>query len=135
MSYQKLEQAAGLFFKLQQLDKQIAEIEKVAMLAADGESEVNLSLSILSTVEMKNPEPDDTDEYFQGGIPKELMEHFERNGMAPPTIKYLKPQQVPKAFYNTLSDTVTLQILGMLMYEKNMLRKEIIEKIKELNLV
>ena len=134
MSYQKLQQAAELYVKLQQLDEQIAGLEKVAMLAADGESEVSLNLSILPTAEMRNPDPEETDEYFQGRIPTALMNHFANYGMSVPKYGQVKTK-APVSFFQSLSDVVTLQILGMLMYEKKMLRKEIVEKIKELNLV
>lgn len=136
MSYQKLERAAELYIKLQQLDEQIAGLEKIAMLAADGTSEVSLQLSILSTNGMDLPEKvdEDDDSYFNTLIPPHIRNRF--NGAPTPTYGKHEPQQ-PKQemFYHTLSDVVTLQILGMLMYEKKTIRKEVVERIKELNLV
>lgn len=146
MSYQKLQQASELYMKLNEVNEQIAGLEAVALQVVDGSPEVSLNLSILSAKEVKPNSlldedgslkaPEENDQAFNYHDFYSRMRAQYKYGLASSLAALNnEPVNKPIKFYQSLSDVVTLQILNMIMYEKRQIKKELVGRIKELNLV
>ncbi len=129
MNLKKLARAAKLYEQIKALDGEIIEVEKMAMLVANGETKSTFELHI----EDLNKNEDEAKSVLDdcntpSGWMQEMMMGFRTGG----TLKKTEPSG--NKLKSILSETLTLQILGELLFDKNYQRELLVSKIQSLNL-
>lgn len=143
MSYQKLERAAELFGALKALNQEISEIHEIAMKLAEGKFSANFSMNL----NCDEPEMSQVSDGYRRAaeeLRSDLMDYARQyqgyqgvanttmnSGLFPPGAKAIS---LGPFFSAEVTDTVGLQILGIMMGEKRVKRNRLIGEIKELNL-
>lgn len=137
MELNKLERAGKLLAEIKKLDVDIIEIEKVAMMAANGEAETFFELKVVDIKkQIEDSEKLQLDE--DGSLLKPSYTYtslFEKYAM-PFSWMETKPQSTEKknelVLNNALSERATMLILGVLLEEKQSKRLRYINKLKNL---
>jgi len=142
MNLTKLEKASKILERVKVLDSQIIEIERFAMMVAEGLIKSGLELSI----EGLKPKVKEKSDLFDGdgSLKNKYREEYEsysdrmRSLMMPflaesPLIKPLEKLNANKSILKAeLSEKSTLRILGVIMGEKQALRQSLINQIERL---
>lgn len=137
MKLPQLKKAQKLFERIQELDKEIIEIEKSADLIANKKTDIKLTLKVNDQEEkVKDSEKVTLDEdgslsFGTGGY----MDHMRRAlygfSMLPPPSCNPKKECTIKQDY-ILSDTVAIQVLGVILAEKLEARKLAIKALNKI---
>jgi len=140
MDLAKLEKAAKILAQIQTLDKEIIEIDKFAIKVANRDCDCNIKID-LTEVDKENKKENVFDEYgfiknqyLTGDTEKPVVQPlplsslFDRWGVSPASITPVKP--VDQVLGSKLSDKETLQILGILLNNKNEARKVLLKSLK-----
>ena len=126
MHIKELEKATAMLQRIKILDNEIIEIEKIAMIVANNDIDTNFQLKVIdkentSEDDEQKPVEFDFGEYsgFLGFMAFRNDESKKKENKNVHTINY------------DLSITATMQILGVLLYEKQTLRQSIIKKLNK----
>lgn len=135
MDFKKLEKATKKLEKLKELDKEIIEIDKMAISILNNETKISFDLNVENITKKQDEESKGTiDEDGSLSVYKKMHEEMSRSLMW--GIRIRESSEKKKENVNTLSksinDKIALQILGVLLCEKNSERNSLI---KELNLL
>ena len=135
MDFKKLEKATKKLEKLKELDKEIIEIDKMAISILNNETKISFDLNVENITKKQDEESKVTiDEDGSLSVYKKMHEEMSRYLMW--GIRIGESSEKKKENVNTLSksinDKIALQILGVLLCEKNSERNALI---KELNLL
>ena len=121
-----LEKAAKIFEKIKQLDAEIIEIDKYAMLVANGDVEPSFELSFkMLKTEEKEEEKQGTENLLESYSNSLRMTIYGGFLMSD------KKKEPENKLSNTLSENATLQILGVLLHEKNAARTRLINQLRK----
>jgi len=131
MDIKKLEKATKIYERIRVLDGEIIEIEKNAMLVANGETKSGFELKIENLAGVENSEEDSDDKndsgiggYFTFGI----LGYIERKN----NIRENKNESI---FKSDLSVNSTMAILGVLLHEKQHQRQILISKLEKMGVL
>lgn len=138
MKLPQLKKAQKLFDRVQELDKEIIEIEKSADLIANKKTDIKLSLKVndIEKVEQdKNKVHFDEDGSLSCGDPADYMR---RAMYGLPMFAFADPAK-PKKEYTikqdcVISDNVALQVLGVLLADKMEARKLAIKALNKIGI-
>lgn len=137
MNIKNLGKATKLYEEVRVLDAEIIEIDKMAMIVAEGETKSFFKLRIEDFIKKEEPVSSILDEdgsinadYFKKKIQKRLspISFFGCSNEE----KKPKPGTILKS---KLSETVTMQILGILLCEKQSLRNNLLKRIEKLGVI
>ena len=127
MNLKQLQQAAKILEKIKALDAEIIEIDRVALLVANGNSECSFSLNVKDTTPVKEEveieeQPRDT-----------MTDFYRRYQLGILSIISTEPKKEEKGFIlnHTLSEENTLRILGILLGDRQQKRDELINKLNK----
>lgn len=142
MNLKKLEKATKIYEQIKIIDAHIIQIEKLAMLAASGEIKSSFQLKIEDIGE-KNKEAEKVKFDEHGSLiktnPESLREKMlqQMNWMPFFTGFENKNEQNKHQHLleQELSENLTLQILGILLYEKNTLKKSYLSQLEKLGVL
>lgn len=135
MNFKKLEKAAAILKEIQALDSEIIEIDKLAMIVANGEVKCHFELNvedISKKNEVNNKVGFDEDGSLIAGTASiyDQIRHaytFHFNSCQP-------QNKIPKNDYSIekdITENATLNILGVLLYEKKTRRDELLKKLEK----
>lgn len=126
MHIKELEKATAMLQRIKILDNEIIEIEKIAMIVANNDIDTNFQLKVIdkeNTNEDDEQKPVEFDfgEYsgFLGFMAYRNDDNKKKENKNVHTINY------------DLSINATMQILGVLLYEKQTIRHNIIKKLNK----
>jgi hypothetical protein len=137
MNVKQLQKASRILEKIKMLDEEIIQIDKQALLIANGEVKIELSLKVKDLAkERKEAEKVQFDEdgsLIQGGGFYEMMRRSMGSGIMPAyQISFggsdLK-NEVKAESFETITERAALQILGVLLGEKQSKRLELISQL------
>lgn len=138
MELNKLEKAGKLLAEIKKLDADIIEIEKIAMMAANGEAETFFELKVVD-IKKQFEEPTKIQLDEDGSLPStsySLLSDMMRKYSSPfPWMERTEDKKPPKNemnISNQLSERATMLILGVLLEEKQSKRLRYINKLKNL---
>ena len=129
MDIKKFEKAQKAYLKIKELDKQIIEIENLAMQIANGENSVSFEFKLTDL----NPKEekvkfDEDGSIYQFGIPEFMAHH-----RIFPVFGGAKPENDQTKKYNIdISINASLQILGVLLHEKQINRTALLNQLNEI---
>jgi len=141
MDLNKLEKAAKVLIKIKELDKEIIEIERIAMMVVNSETKSNLELRVTSL----EPEPEKKTHVLDedGSLKNEIGSAWDRinelmmSSLSAPLVNYSPLGQKSKnhsVLEHELSERLTMQILGIILAEKQAIRQGLINKIEHLGI-
>lgn len=143
MDIKKLEKAAKVFELLKVLDLEIIELDRVAMLVADGEVNISLSLDVADLA--KNREDSERVSFDEDGSMKTGITQHEKlswmyqysilGGFGSRSSDQSKPAENITSLKKTVSENTALQVLEALLYEKNQQRLGLINRLHSLGVV
>ena len=131
MDLKQLKIASKLLEKLEAIDKEIIEIDKMALSILNNETKINFDLKVENLSENK-----DSEQAKDSSSPLNDLEKRMMMAIQIPTWALSQPE-IPKN-KNTLSisdkidDKLALQILGVILCEKNKERHVLIQKINSI---
>lgn len=133
MDIKKFEKATKILEQIKLLDSQIIEIDKFAMMVANGETKSSFQL-ICEDLEKKEQDDEkvefDSDGSLIKGAGLEYKSMFE---LFMPRFKTTNPKKDNEVVLkNELSVNVVMSILGILLYDKRNQREILIQNIKNL---
>lgn len=132
MKIKELEKATGMLQDVKILDNEIIEIEKMAMLIANNDTESMFTLQVWDKdkeQEEKNKASFDEDGSLQ--VPGSSFADYLMSGMLPfVTPKFDKNEHISTIKYD-LSINASMQILGVLLWEKQNKRQNLIKKLNK----
>jgi hypothetical protein len=134
MNLKKLEKAAKIYEKIKELDAQIIEIDKFAMMAANQEIKASFELKIENLTKEKEDVPKVG---FDGdGSLQFSYDRMMRSMMMPTFIYGQTPQKKDNEYLlkQNLSENNTLNILGILLYEKQSIRNALLSQLEGLKM-
>lgn len=139
MNIKKLEHASKIFEQIKALDASIIEIDRFAMLAANGEIKSHFTLSVEDVGKKKEEAGKvtlDEEGFLKRGGPYDDLYDLIKTGMLRPLamgpIGYFREDKTPNdhILKQDLSENATLHILGVLLYEKRTARQMLIDQLK-----
>lgn len=133
MNASKFEKATIAFERIKQLDKQIIEIEKLAMLLADGSTKQSVSISIEDLSESEKGNILDKDESLIGSESISGISLWKVPYGSVLSIK--EDNQNEHKLAEPTSEKVMLQILGVLLHEKINERNYLIKQLEKMDIV
>lgn len=139
MSYKKLQSAALLYGRLKELDQEIIALDKLAILVAEKPCSIVLSLSIVDIEKQKKEEV--KVQFDEHGSLKTGTDNMYRSLLSGYSFFTTrdevedKSKNYTESYSQAISDTNTLQVLGVILCEKQTQRALIIDEIKSLNLI
>lgn len=134
MKLEQLERATIIYNDIKELDKEIIAIDKIAMLVANGEIKSTLELKI-EDIEKQNEDSQKISIDDDGSIVRndyDSMYSRMLHSLAMPNFKkgYSEPKKENEHILkNSLSENTTLQILGILLGEKQYKRKILLDRL------
>lgn len=131
MNYKKLEQLTELYKEIRSLDDEIIRLNKTAMKIAESGSMVDLKISIVNnSLEFKTPVLDDEGSLITNKAqnPVSGIQFYFTTSPGKPT-----KDKVKADLKERVSDTSALQIMAILLSEKNDRRAKLIHEIKYLS--
>jgi hypothetical protein len=139
MNVKQLQKASRILEKIKMLDEEIIQIDKQALLIANGEVKIELSLKVKDLAkERKEAEKVQFDEdgsLIQGGGFYEMMRRSMGSGIMPAyqiSFGGSDPKNEVKAeSFETITERASLQILGVLLGEKQSKRLELISQLEK----
>lgn len=132
MNLKQLGNSQKMYTDIKALDAEIVEIEKVAMLIADGKAVVKLTMDVTDTSKKPEVKKEDSDyesevkryqSFFTGGLLYPLT------GSGSPKEEQKKPDNQLKS---ELSDNLSLNVLAVLLYDKQQKRLALLNKLKRI---
>ncbi len=121
MNLKRLEEAKRAFEVLQKLDQEIIQIEKIAMDIANNKRELKFSLGYEDTSKSKESVLDSDGSIIPGGMYSfSSMSSIWSPIKETPPVKEIGVNEV-------ISDTQALQMLGVLLHDKQLQRSNILE--------
>ena len=133
MNASKFEKATIAFERIKQLDKQIIEIEKLAMLLADGSTKQSVSISIEDLSESEKGNILDKDGSLIGSESISGISLWKVPYGSVLSIK--EDNQNEHKLAEPTSEKVMLQILGVLLHEKINERNYLIKQLEKMDIV
>jgi hypothetical protein len=133
MNASKFEKATIAFERIKQLDKQIIEIEKLAMLLADGSTKQSISISIEDLSESEKGKILDEDGSLIGSESISGVSFWKVPYGSVLSIK--EDNQNEHKLAEPTSEKVMLQILGVLLHEKINERNYLIKQLEKMDIV
>ncbi len=139
MNLKKLESATKAFERIKALDKEIIELDKMAILIAGGDSKQLFELTVENKGKDQKQNVLDADGNLINGSTNDMYEHFRaqmhRSMMHTFVLPFGGICDAGKSVQSNsvkieLSDTAALQILGVLLGEKQNERAQLIDMIK-----
>ena len=124
MKIKNLDKATRIFESIKKLDEEIIKIDKYAMLAATGKTNVSINFEIFE--DKKEDILDSDGSLRMGSVSHPYLQSLFRS--------YCEPV-IPKkteGIQQVISDVLTLQILGVILSEKNTERNRLINELQEL---
>ncbi|HZW66383.1 MAG TPA: hypothetical protein VFF23_11875 [Hanamia sp.] len=142
MDFKKLERATKIYEQLKQLDKEIIEIDRFAMLVANGEIKSSFELKI-DDIGKKKEDSDkvgfDEDGSLIKGTSDSLYEQMRRSFYMPIlSFGCDTGKETDKNVHllkNELSENATMSILGVLLQEKQFKRTNLLTQLQRLGVV
>ena len=135
MNINKLEKATKILEQIKVIDAEIIEIDKLAIIILNNETNIQLALNVENLTKAKEAkEKVSFDEDGSMSILRSAMDEY-RNTFLPLNmlkysgVDYAKPKFRDRNFSQPLSDKLTLQILGVLLCEKNAIKDGLIKKL------
>lgn len=134
MEFKKLDKAQKYYEQVKKLDAEIIEIEKLAQLMADG-GKVSFEISCEPVSNKKKEKVLDEDgsliiSSFQKRLSDDMRMYMYGGFGCSPTITVEKPKK--NNIKAQVADTVGLQVLGVLLAEKNKERSSIIKRLNKI---
>lgn len=128
MNLTKLERATRLYAKIKVLDSEIIEIDRFAMIVANGDIKATLELTIEDPAD---EEPKKISECLNSSA----LEHME-DALRSIYLGIWKPPNPKNQVLNrSISESTTLSILGVLLYEKQTQRKKLLDELDTIGIV
>lgn len=128
MDLKQLKKASVLLEKIEVIDKEIIEIDKMALSILNNETKINFDLKVENL-----PKNKDSEQASDPSNPFKDLEERIIMAIQIPTWKLSKPEiQKNKnilSISDKIEDKLALQILGLFLHEKNKERNLLIEKI------
>lgn len=137
MNLKQLDKATRILSEIKELDNQIISIEKHAMLIANGNVALDLKLFILD-LEKQAKEQNKVGFTEDGSLSYDAELRNLMKGYFMPSFGILgsKPEEKKKecetTFMSELSESAALQILGILLYEKQTKRQSLLAKLNKI---
>jgi len=139
MEFKQLEKATIIYKDIQALDKEIIDIDRIAMLVANGEIKSTFELKI-EDIGKKNEDSQKNSFDEDGSIVRNNYEDIHKrmlHSLSMPLFSFgcsetKKKNDNEHTLNNSLSENATLQILGILLCEKQEKRKMLISKLQKL---
>jgi hypothetical protein len=126
MDFKKLDKAAKLHERIKQLDKEIIDIERLALMVATKKTELKFSLKVNDLEKTEVPKKttcsDELVISFQGMF----------GGLYSPPTKKKDVKKYDHKFSEIVSDTLALQLLGVVIEDKKHIRELALKQIKKL---
>ena len=136
MQISKVQKAAKIIEKIKAIDAEIIEIDRIAMLVANGNSENSFDLiikEIKQPDEDKNPVLDADGSLINQEKPKSLFEQYALGWLNPIVAEPKKDENIT-IFKNLLSEKSTLLILGVLLEEKHSKRQSYVKSLQKIGI-
>ncbi|WGK93750.1 MULTISPECIES: hypothetical protein [Flavobacterium] len=128
MDLKQLKIASKLLEKLEVIDKEIIEIDKIALSILNNETKINFDLKVENLSKNK-----DSEETKDSSNPLKELEKRMIMAIQIPTWALSQPETLKNqntlSISNKIDDKLALQILGVILCEKNKERDVLIEKI------
>lgn len=133
MNYKGLQKLSELYQKLKDLDAEIIILDKLAMQMTTDKTSVDLTLSVLNLTKKESEPQKAEDEESQNSFHKSLMENLYsirlNYGVPSPT-----EEEKHKKKYSAIIDDISgIQIVGLLIMNKQELRSKIVAEIKQVD--
>lgn len=131
MNIKKLEQATKILEKIKLIDREIIEIDKLAIMILNNETKISLELNVENLI--KSEENKDLVSFEEDSSHIDMSRYYKLE--IPSSMKRLlgsyqsEPKKQGNTFTQTLSDKLTLQILGTILCEKNNIKDNLIKKL------
>lgn len=142
MNLQKYKEAAALVSQIEKVDIDIADIEKLGMLVATGETKSSFRMEVLDeTPEEEKVTPSkDGEMEFRGGTvhgnrPRMWLDDIVHLHNSEKIFSADVSRSKSKTGYNlaqALSGKATVKILSFILYEKRLERESLVEKLNQL---
>lgn len=138
MNITKLEKATKIYEQIKILDSQIIQIDKFAMLVANGEIKSSFELKIEDIGKKKEDEEKisfDEDGSLIKGVPNSSRSIFSAWGFVIPfSSNEIKVNENEYFLKNELSINATMSILGVLLYEKQAQRQLLLNDLEKIGI-
>jgi len=134
MNINKLEKATKILEQIKAIDAEIIEIDKLAIIILNNETNIQLALNVENLTKAKEAKEKVTfDEDGSMSISERAMDEYRNLYFPSDRIKMMlngmNPKTSDRNFSQPLSDKLTLQILGVLLCEKNAIKDSLIKKL------
>ena len=136
MKIKQLEKATKVFEKIQKLDKEINELDKLALLIVNNKTDISFELKIENC---NDNEATPQVEIDSDGSLSFKVDFDPRTSIVPWPLRFSRmdfgtisntPNKNTKSLKNKLTETPTLQILGVLLDEKQRERQSLLMQLK-----
>jgi hypothetical protein len=134
MNINKLEKATKILEKIKLIDAEIIEIDKLAHIILNNETNIQLAINVENLTKAKEAkEKVSFDEDGSMTIEDKAIDAF-RNSFYPADrfkiyMDGVRTKKSDRNFSQPLSDKLTLQILGVLLCEKNAIKDSLMKKL------
>ena len=128
MDIKKLNKAAKIFEQIGRIDKEIAEINRMALIVANGEAAVSFDMIVISQLteqERRNKKAEEIENMDS------IMKSMYLWGVSPCSNHKDSNEKMDK-MNSPLSENAALQIFGVLLYEKQAKRQGLINRLEEM---
>lgn len=136
MKIKQLEKATKVFEKIQKLDKEINELDKLALLIVNNKTDISFELKIENCNDNETTPQVEID---SDGSLSFKVDFDPRTSVVPWPLRFTRmdfgaisntPNKNTKSLKNKLTETPTLQILGVLLGEKQRERQSLLMQLK-----
>lgn len=130
MNLKKLEKAVKILERVKHIDKEIIELDKFAVLVANGEVKTSLAMSVekKDADEVPNSVSDSLDQMHEQLT--SIFSYGFHRGMTEPS----KPRRNKHSISADLTETITLNVLAVLLADKYDKRTALLNQIKSLGI-
>lgn len=130
MNLTKLERATRLYAKIKVLDSEIIEIDRFAMIVANGDIKATLELTIEDPAEKVEAISDPQESAWDRFAREHGIRILELGSAT-----WKPPNHKNQVLNRTISESTTLSILGVLLYEKQTQRKKLLDELDTIGIV
>jgi hypothetical protein len=131
MNIKQLEKATRIIEQVKALDKEIIDIDRQALLVANGEVKIELNIDVTDLAKKREEEEavkfDEDGSLLSGEEFKGILRYAVTFHMGRP-----KDEKKKKGYGAEISETAALQIFGILLYEKQTRRTQLLQKLERI---